>query len=60
MRCEVISPRSMLPDRVYHLVEASNWPSVQSHGLLSACELFRLTEVPMEARVRISTTRAFS
>jgi hypothetical protein len=40
-----------------HLVEASNWPSVQSHGLLSACELFRLTEVPMAAELRISTTQ---
>ena len=47
----------MIPDRVYHLVEASNWPSVQSHGLLSACELFRLTDVPIEAQVRISTTQ---
>ena len=53
----MISPRMMIPDRVYHLVEASNWPSVQSHGLLSACELFRLTDVPIEAQVRISTTQ---
>ena len=53
----MISPRMMIPDRVYHLVEASNWPSVQSHGLLSAYELFRLTDVPIEAQVRISTTQ---
>lgn len=24
-----------LPDRVYHLAEAENWPSIQQHGLLS-------------------------
>ena len=53
----MISPRMMIPDRVYHLVEASNWHSVQSHGLLSAYELFRLTDVPIEAQVRISTTQ---
>ncbi len=53
----MVSARMMIPDRVYHLVEASNWPSVQSHGLLSTCELFRLIEVPMAARVRISTTQ---
>jgi uncharacterized protein DUF7002 len=31
-----------LPDRVYHLAEASNWLSIQRHGLLSANNLFDL------------------
>lgn len=47
----------MLPERVYHLVEAANWPSVQRHGLLSAYELLRLTGVPPADRERISTTQ---
>ena len=31
-----------LPDRVYHLAEASNWLSIQRYGLLSANNLFDL------------------
>lgn len=31
-----------LPNRVYHLAEASNWLSIQRHGLLSANNLFDL------------------
>jgi hypothetical protein len=46
-----------IPDHVYHLVEASNWNSVQRHGLLSSRELLRLTDVPTEAQERICTTQ---
>ena len=31
--------RRQLPSVVYHLAEAENWPSIQRHGLLSACRL---------------------
>lgn len=34
-----------LPDRVYHLAEASNWRSIQHLGLLSASNLFDLAGV---------------
>lgn len=34
-----------LPDCVYHLAEASNWPSIQRHGLLSARHLLDLAGV---------------
>jgi hypothetical protein len=47
----------MVPDHVYHLVEACNWPSVQRHGLLSTRELLRLTGVPPAAREDIATTQ---
>ena len=47
----------MIPDQVYHLVEASNWPSVQRHGLLSAYELMRLAGVPQAVQKRVSTTQ---
>jgi hypothetical protein len=47
----------MIPNHVYHLVEASNWGSVKRHGLLSACELLRLTNVPTEDQEQISTTQ---
>jgi hypothetical protein len=35
-----------LPALVYHLAEASNWRSIQRHGLLSASTLFDLAGVP--------------
>ena len=47
----------MIPDQVYHLVEASNWASVQRHGLLSAYELMRLAGLPQAAQKRVSTTQ---
>ena len=47
----------MIPDQVYHLVEASNWPSVQRHGLLSAYELMRLAGLPQAVQKRVSTTQ---
>lgn len=34
-----------LPNRVYHLAEASNWLSIQRHGLLSASHLLDLAGV---------------
>ncbi|SRR5579884_231502 len=49
--------KRMIPLRIFHLVEASNWSSVQRHGLLSACELLKLTGVPSAIRERISTTQ---
>ena len=51
------SPLPMIPDHVYHLVEASNWLSVERHGLLSTRELLRLTGVPPGAREHIATTQ---
>jgi hypothetical protein len=47
----------MIPNQVYHLVEAANWPSVQRHGLLSTLELLRLTGISPAARQQISTTQ---
>jgi len=47
----------MIPDQVYHLVETSNWPSVQRHGLLSAHELMRLAGLSPADRKRVSTTQ---
>lgn len=46
-----------IPNQVYHLVEAANWPSVQRHGLLSTRELLRLTGLSPAARKRISTAQ---
>lgn len=46
-----------IPDQVYHLVEAANWPSVQRHGLLCTHALLRLTGLSPAARRRISTAQ---
>ena len=46
-----------IPPQVYHLVEASNWPSVQRHGLLSTRELLRLTGYPPATRRRLSNAQ---
>lgn len=46
-----------IPKQVYHLVEASNWASVQRRGLLSTMELLRLVGFSADARKRISTTQ---
>jgi len=46
-----------IPNQVFHLVEAFNWPSVQRHGLLSTLELLRLVGLPAAARKRISTAQ---
>jgi hypothetical protein len=42
-----------LPDRVYHLAEAANWPSIQRHGLLSAGRLIQTSELAEADRVRL-------
>ena len=49
--------RPIIPDHVYHLVEASNWPSVQRHGLLSTRELLRLTGLAPAVQERLATTQ---
>ena len=46
-----------IPNQVYHLLEAANWPSVQRRGLLSTQELLRLTDLSPAARERIATTQ---
>ena len=46
-----------IPEQVYHLVEAANWPSVQRHGLLSTQALLRLTGLSSGMRKRISTAQ---
>jgi hypothetical protein len=56
-RRSTLSLQPMIPDHVYHLVEAPNWPSVQRHGLLSTRELLRLTDVPPDAQEHIATTQ---
>lgn len=42
-----------LPDRIYHLAEASNWPSIRCHGLLSASRLIKATELTKTDRDRL-------
>lgn len=42
-----------LPDRIYHLAEAANWPSIQRHGLLSASRLIEAAELTKMDRVRL-------
>jgi hypothetical protein len=46
-----------LPDRVYHLAEASNWPSIQRHGLLSASRLMEVAELTRADRDRLGRTQ---
>jgi hypothetical protein len=41
-----------LPDTIYHLAEASNWPSIQRLGLLPASELIRQALPAPDARWR--------
>src|SRR5262245_3283985 len=42
-----------LPARIYHLVEAANWPSIQRIGLHSAAALFALAGLRNEDRGRL-------
>ena len=42
-----------LPDRIYHLAEAANWPSIQRHGLLSAGRLIEAAKLTKADRVRL-------
>jgi hypothetical protein len=44
-----------LPDRVYHLAEASNWLSIQRHGLLSASNLLNLAGVRGAGREQLES-----
>jgi hypothetical protein len=41
---------TLLPAQVFHLAEASNWPSIQRHGLLSTSALLDLAGVQGEKR----------
>lgn len=42
-----------LPDRVYHLAEASNWPSIQRDGLLCASRLLAAVGLAVGDRERL-------
>jgi len=42
-----------LPDRIYHLAEASNWPSIQREGLLSASRLLSAAGLAGAGRDRL-------
>lgn len=46
-----------LPDRIYHLAEAANWPSIQRHGLLSANRLMEMTRLTRADRNRLGRTQ---
>ncbi len=46
-----------LPDRIYHLAEASNWPSIQRHGLLSASRLMEVAGLTRADRDRLGETQ---
>ena len=41
-----------LPLHIYHLAEATNWPSIQLHGLLSTSALLDLAALPQNERDR--------
>jgi len=43
-----------IQDRVYHLTDATNWPSIQRHGLLSAQALLDLAHIDQEEQLRIN------
>lgn len=44
--------RLQLPAHIYHLAEATNWPSIQLHGLLSTSALLDLAALPKNERDR--------
>ncbi len=46
-----------LPDRIYHLAEAANWPSIQRHGLLSASRLIEMAGLPRADRDRLGKSQ---
>lgn len=46
-----------LPDRIYHLAEAANWPSIQRHGLLSAGRLMEVAGLIRSDRDRLRRTQ---
>jgi hypothetical protein len=41
-----------LPAQIFHLAEASNWPSIQQHGLLSTSTLLDLADVHGKERAQ--------
>jgi hypothetical protein len=43
-----------IQDRIYHLTDAANWPSIQRHGLLSAQALLDLAHIDQEEQLRIN------
>lgn len=43
----------ILPDRIYHLAEAANWPSIRRDGLLCASRLLDRAGLPGAARERL-------
>ena len=46
-----------VPEHVYHLLEAVNWPSIQEHGLLSACTLLQRHGLPVEGAGELVMTQ---
>ena len=42
------SSQSVVPQIVYHLIEASNWPFIEEEGLLSASALLRMSSLSSE------------
>lgn len=46
-----------LPERIYHLAEAANWPSIQRHGLLSASKLMEVAGLTGADRDRLGKTQ---
>jgi hypothetical protein len=50
---EAVGLRTKLPERVYHLAEASNWPSIRRHGLFSASALFDRAQLAGAGRERL-------
>jgi len=46
-----------LPDRIYHLAEAANWPSIQRHGLLSASRLMEVAGLTRADGVRLERSQ---
>lgn len=46
-----------LPDRIYHLAEAANWPSIQRQGLLSADRLMDVAGLSRSDRDRLRRTQ---
>jgi hypothetical protein len=46
-----------LPDHVYHLAEASNWPFIRTEGLLSASKLMERAGLSAEQRTQLENTQ---
>ncbi len=52
------SPSRVAIERIYHLAEADNWPSIKVHGLLSASALLGLAGNGEADRLRLARHRA--